>query len=712
MQSHALSIPHSSSLLKRALLLTCSITVTLAVFGEEHPAFSFSTEVKRPDMTREARDTAPKYNPTSHIRKTTKEEAGNYTRRDILKNRYSSEAILGAIIEPSGFRPYPAAGDAAYRALPEEERTAIIKAAEGFLDYDWPTIRATDYLEFYETGSSGNILQQQFARLKGLETLLYAEILEGQGRFIRDIANGVWALCEQTSLALPTHLNVEYPGAGLPSHDKPILALHATEAAVILATAEYFFADELDAINPVFRERMRHEVNRQLLQPYLERTDYWWMAYKKPFTNNWNPWITSNYLLCALVFCQSREELAPHLLKAVDVLDRFINVYPDDGGCEEGPAYWGHAGGRLLECLHLLDTATDGLINIFDEPLIREMGNFMWYSSIHKPWYVNFADAHAKYTPYPTKLFRYGKAVGSENLMAFAAGFKLKPYLSSYRTEYLFFDQLPKLFHREELLSYDRPFEPVAFMALPGLETAYVRQSTHTGEGFYLAAKGGYNAESHNHNDVGNFLVFLDGEPLLIDTGVGTYTSKTFSEQRYEIWSMQSSYHNLPDINGQPQPHMIQWRSDFFETKHNNAGATITIGIASAYPKTANLESYIRTLQFDRAAEQISLEEAFTFRDGNSAGGGNAVTFHFMTHHVPSPGSKQGQVLLAHPDTGIARAVLSCPPDLDISVNKILLEDPRMAASWGDTLYRIVVQAQLPPDTQSADYPFTVQRAE
>jgi hypothetical protein len=676
----------------------------------EPGTFTFSTETKRPDMTREARDTAPKYNPTSHVRTTTKEEAGNYTKRDMLGTRYSPEAIRKAVAEAGVFRPYPPAGDPAYTALPESERAAIMEAAEAYLDYDWPTLTATLFLNFYETGSNTAYHTAYFERLKALEILLYAEVLEGEGRFVRDIANGVWALCEQTTWAHPAHLNVELPGAGLPSHDRPVLALVSSEAAALLATAEYFLADELDALNPVFRERMRHEVNRQVLQPYLERTDYWWMAYEKPFTNNWSPWITSNYLLAALVFAQSDAELAAHVNKAVDVLDHFLNVYPEDGGCEEGPAYWDHAGGRLLDCLNLLQAATGGLVDVFDEPLIREMGNFMWYAHIHGPWYVNFADAHARYTPEAGILFRYGKAVGSENLMAFAARLPLKPFLSSKRPEYLFMRQLPNLFVREELIGYDRPFQPSPFVVLEDLETVYVRQGTDTGDGFYLAAKGGYNAESHNHNDVGNFIVFLDGEPLLIDTGVGTYTSKTFSEQRYEIWSMQSSYHNLPDINSQAQPHMIQWRSSYFAAENAPDEATVEIGLETAYPESANLESYRRTLAFDREREQISLTENLVFKDGNPEVGGNRIDFHLMTQHAPSAGPEPGQLILAHPETRASRAVVAYPPDLDVVVTRIVLEDPRMAESWGDTLYRITLSTVLPAEERTRDTHFTVTR--
>ncbi len=71
--------------------------------------------------------------------------------------------------------------------------------------------------------------------------------------------------------------------------------------------------------------------------------------------------------------------------------------------------------------------------------------------------------------------------------------------------------------------------------------------------GLTVAAKGGHNDESHNHNDVGEFVVYCDGKPLLIDAGVETYSRKTFSPQRYEIWTMQSAYHNLPTIDGVQQ---------------------------------------------------------------------------------------------------------------------------------------------------------------
>jgi hypothetical protein len=68
--------------------------------------------------------------------------------------------------------------------------------------------------------------------------------------------------------------------------------------------------------------------------------------------------------------------------------------------------------------------------------------------------------------------------------------------------------------------------------------------------GLFLATHGGHNDESHNHNDVGDFIIYYKGKPMIIDAGRGNYTARTFSKQRYELWFTQSQHHNLPMING------------------------------------------------------------------------------------------------------------------------------------------------------------------
>ena len=75
------------------------------------------------------------------------------------------------------------------------------------------------------------------------------------------------------------------------------------------------------------------------------------------------------------------------------------------------------------------------------------------------------------------------------------------------------------------------------------------RSAEGAGHNLFLAVKGGHNRKHHNHKDVGNFLVYNEGKPVLIGVGAGTYTAKNSSPQRYDIWTMQSAYHNLPTLD-------------------------------------------------------------------------------------------------------------------------------------------------------------------
>ncbi|MFR6332585.1 MAG: hypothetical protein ACLUOI_29915 [Eisenbergiella sp.] len=67
-----------------------------------------------------------------------------------------------------------------------------------------------------------------------------------------------------------------------------------------------------------------------------------------------------------------------------------------------------------------------------------------------------------------------------------------------------------------------------------------------------MAAKGGNNGESHNHNDV-KLPASGGDEMLLTDLGAGEYTRDYFSEKRYEILCNHSFGHSVPVIDGKGQ---------------------------------------------------------------------------------------------------------------------------------------------------------------
>ena len=115
------------------------------------------------------------------------------------------------------------------------------------------------------------------------------------------------------------------------------------------------------------------------------------------------------------------------------------------------------------------------------------------------------------------------------------------------------FDQIRNLGLITEIRTAEAREALVPDFWFPDTEVAGARDKEGTFSGFFFGAKGGFNAESHNHNDAGSCLMYYDGKPCLIDLGREEYVAKTFSSRRYEIWTMQSGYHNLPVINGTDQ---------------------------------------------------------------------------------------------------------------------------------------------------------------
>ena len=115
------------------------------------------------------------------------------------------------------------------------------------------------------------------------------------------------------------------------------------------------------------------------------------------------------------------ERLANAVYMSMQSVDKFINYVSEDGACEEGPSYWGHAAGKLYDYLQVLNYATGGKINLFNEPQIKNMGEYISRTYIGNGWVVNFADASAKGGGDAPLIYRYGKAVNSKEMMQFAS---------------------------------------------------------------------------------------------------------------------------------------------------------------------------------------------------------------------------------------------------------------------------------------------------
>src|SRR5215510_7848636 len=295
---------------------------------------------------------------------------GPDVRRNLLTKAWPVDRVAKVLIPRERFRPFPASGErGAWEALPADARAALVQDAEKQLKTPWETLPATLALEFKRNGNRSRYEAVRDRRRKKLQDLVIAECMEGKGRFIDEIANGVWLTCEESFWGVPAHLGAQKAGIGLPDVTEPIVDLFAAETASLLSWSAYLLSPELTTVSKLIPQRIRLEVERRLLTPCLRRDDFGWMGFSGKPVNNWNPWICSNWLTAVLLQEPDEQRRKAAVYKIVRCLDHFLNGYHDDGGCDEGPSYWGRAGASLFDCLELLHGATGGALSAYDAPL-------------------------------------------------------------------------------------------------------------------------------------------------------------------------------------------------------------------------------------------------------------------------------------------------------------------------------------------------------
>lgn len=93
------------------------------------------------------------------------------------------------------------------------------------------------WLDFTHTGRRTPWETAYFSRRARLCALVSAECVEHKGRFLDEIADTVWAICEESAWQLPAHNSYvrDTPQLPLPDTTRPIVDLFAAETGALLA---------------------------------------------------------------------------------------------------------------------------------------------------------------------------------------------------------------------------------------------------------------------------------------------------------------------------------------------------------------------------------------------------------------------------------------------------------------------------------------------
>lgn len=563
-------------------------------------------------------------------------------------------------------------------SLPQEMRESYIHYGEKYLGQEWKVLPTTVFARFKKDGNRTEYEGLCFARRRQLAALVMAEIVEGKDRFMPDIINGLNVMMEETWWGIPAHY-----GSAVPRYEDQTVDLFNAETASLVAWTGHELKEQLDRFSPDIYRRISNEIDRRILRPVLG-TKYWW----KTAGMNWNPWICSNWLTCVIFYEKGENRKTRAINEVKGCIKAFINAYPEDGGCDEGTGYWDRAAASMFECLQLF---RDADIHLDDEellmPKISNMGSYIYKMYIGNDYCVNFADAHENKSQVQLNvLYPFALYLDDQTMREFAAYMaQQKDFWNNPAKLYEHSGNFPTLGRELMLLKSiaslktEKPRQPLTEAWLPNLQIMTARSGKDATKGLYLAVKGGHNDESHNHNDVGSFIVYADGEPLLIDPGVGEYTSQTFSKNRYSIWTMQSQYHNLPQINGTDQHDGKKYAARFIA----KGKGSLTLDIAGAYPQEAHVASWQRTVAMERKSIRITDQYQLTSYD-------SPTRLMFMTTTLPQA-SQQGIITLG------AHSLRYPSAKADVTIEDISnLLDPVTRAVWGNNLYRIVLTLKAP----------------
>ncbi|WP_328997698.1 heparinase II/III-family protein [Kribbella sp. NBC_00709] len=553
----------------------------------------------------------------------------------------------------------------AWPSVPASDRAALLADAEAQLATTWPVLLASDYARFHREGDRDRYETPYFARRRRIVTSALAALLTGEKRWIADVVDGIWLVCDEATWTIPAHASsATARGEALPRPGDRDLDLFCAETGGLLA-----WVDALLELDTATRLRIATEVDRRVLTPFLEIRDWPWLT---RFTNNWNPWIHSNLTACAVLLERDPARRAKVVSLVIDGLDVFLDSYPDDGGCDEGASYWTRAGGAVADTLGLLYDASGGKLDGFGHPKLRPIAAYLPAMHIDDRWYVNFADCPAQLgdpsVAYP--LYRLGVHTDEPSARHHARAIKrrddpLVPWIPSMGRV------VGTLL--EPGLRSEESSTRASTTWLPDTEVLVARSDR-----LLVALKGGHNAESHNHNDVGSFVVAVDGVPRVVDLGVGTYTRQTFSADRYQIFTMQSDYHNLPQINGLSQPAGREFHARGMSADVSETEVSSRLDLAGAYPAEAGIRSWNRELVMSRS---IEITDTWELQD----------TPRSLVWHLIVNGSIAGE------DGSVLVDDLSISYDagkLSLSVEPLPLTDPRLTAIWGEQVTRLVFSAR------------------
>jgi hypothetical protein len=464
----------------------------------------------------------------------------------------------------------------------------MVQAAERLLDKPLPAQPADLYLDYSRTGNRKPWERVATARRRRIKIFVLAECVENQGRFVPALEEHARRLCAEPTWVFPAHDSqlVNYRG------ERIDIDLGSARVAGELALACYLLGDRLSKDT---RDLVVATVRARVLGPFREmvlgrRKPNWWLA----GTNNWNSVCLAGVAVSAVSLVEDRSERAFFIAAAEQYVRNFLRGFTPDGYCSEGLAYWNYGFGHYAQLSAALDQSTQGRLDLLAADAALRPARFGSRVEIVGGVYPTFSDCPMNTRPdgrlvgYLNRRLGIGQPAGSRDVPSPERG-GLADVLA-----FTPWDTVPRSGPsvRAAAASHQRTwFEDAGVLICRPGEGVRGR--------FGVALKGGHNAEHHNHNDIGSFIVVVGDRPVLVDPGTEVYTARTFSARRYESKVLNSFGHSVPVVAGTLQRGGEDARGRVLEREFTDTRDTLVLDLRTAYD-APDLERLERAFCYER----------------------------------------------------------------------------------------------------------------
>ena len=487
----------------------------------------------------------------------------------------------------------------------DDAKQLLEKEAPALLKQGMPPFVDSLYLHLNKTNVRLPGENMMNARYQYLYRLTLAECLENKRRYVPAIEKALVALCSQKPWSIP-------------AHDRGLKNYKGTDYYVdlVVATAGNGIAQCVtmldDRLSPEVRARVQCAFREKVFRPVyrcLEETKpFWWFT----ATNNWNSVCLAGVTGAALALLPDKEERAYFVAAAEKYNVYGMKGYADDGYCSEGVGYYNYGFRAYILLREEVYRATQGKIDFFQTPKFVRIARYGKKIQMNEGVCPAYSDCRIGLSPDKFILSYCDRALGitsAEEQPVLPKGNNLSLHLLE-----LFTSRVAKVGMTDGIRQVLQEESDAlrAYYEQAGILIA--RPAGGTSCRLAISAKGGTNAENHNHNDVGSYAVALGSETMVGDQGgPNSYPGDYFNGDAPQKYKIKGSFgHPVPVVDGRTQSSGGKAKGVVLQKEFTNEKDVFSIDYTSAY-STPNLDKLIRTFVYDRQGEgNFTVGDEFT----------------------------------------------------------------------------------------------------